>query len=323
MNTYLEGRLPLLATKELDDGMRRADAWLLSHGVTAVQDATPTNSPARWRLIAGFKEGGLLTPRVVFMPGIAHLASFAAAGLGHGSGDESLRLGHAKIMLTQTAGALAPSREELDALVTEAHDAGFHVAIHAVEAEAVMAAARALDAAREGVDLRPRDRIEHASELPPEALEQVTRSGATVVTNPGFLYFSGARYQAQVAPEAQPWLYRIGALQRRGVPLAFGSDAPVELPEPLAEVYAAVTRRSDQGVATTPEEGIGVADALVAHTWGGAWAAGAEKWLGHIQEGMAADLVLLDRDPLQVEAEGLRELRVRMVLAGGQVVWEG
>ena len=124
---------------------------------------------------------------------------------------------------------------------------GYPVAVHCVEAEAVRAAADVLGRIRPPEGSAAPHRIEHASELPPEALEAVRSSGVMVVTNPGFIHFNGERYLRTVPAEEQPWLYRIGALHRAGVPLAFGSDAPVEMPEPLAELAAAVTRSSSEG----------------------------------------------------------------------------
>ena len=323
MDAYLGERISHLAEADLEAGFRRVDRWLASHGITTVHEATPSNDLPRWELLRSLKERGLLRPRVLFMPGIAALGGFVKRGMAYGGGDESLRLGPAKIMLTRTTGALAPSTEELGTLVERAHGLGFPVAIHAVEQEAVSAAAQAIASSRSGPATAGPDRIEHASELPPAVLERVADSGATVVTNPGFVYRSGERYRSQVSPELQPWLYRIGSLRRRGVPVAFGSDAPVEMPDPLREMYAAVTRRSRGGHVLGPEEGVEAEVALAAHTLGGAEAAGAGVWLGAIRAGMAADLTLLDRDPVVVEPEALEELRVRLTVMDGVVVWEG
>ena len=88
MDAYLQGRIPRLAEHEMDNGLRMADALLLAHGVTLVQDATPSNDVERWGLLRRLKERGLPTPRVVLMPGAAALHSFAERGMGYGSGDE-------------------------------------------------------------------------------------------------------------------------------------------------------------------------------------------------------------------------------------------
>ena len=321
MDAYLEERIPPLSLEELSEGMRRADAWLLSHGITTVHDASPGNDLSRWHLLRRFKEEGTLTPRALFMPGVRGLDGFLAEGLHYGSGDRSLWLGPAKVFPTMTTGAMVPSTEELRVLAQLARDAGFPVAVHAVENEVVEAAAEVIRTTGSPPGSPLRHRIEHASELSPSALGRVVESGAVVVTNPGFLFFGGERYRSEVAPEVQPWLYRIGSLQRRGVPLAFGSDAPVEMPATMAELYAAVTRRSARGVPLSIEEGITADEALRAHTVGGAHAAGAESWLGALKPGMAADLVVLDRDPFVLQPEALREVMVQTTIVDGQVVW--
>ena len=69
--------------------------------------------------------------------GYSRLAEFRSAGIPWGAGDSQLRLGHAKIMLTMTTGALEPNVESLSDMVNNAHLSGFPVAIHAIEQEAI------------------------------------------------------------------------------------------------------------------------------------------------------------------------------------------
>jgi len=168
--------------------------------------------------------------------------------------------------------------------------------------------------------LRPglRHRIEHASECPPHVLEAVRRSGAVVVTNPGFIHHSGDRYLAEVAKDLQPWLYRIGALHRAGVTVAFGSDAPVELPDPIVQVSAAVTRRSSSGQAVGEFEAVNMETALRMHTVAGSHASGLETRSGVIAPDMPADLVLLDGDPLRASPDALMGMRILKTLVGGE-----
>jgi len=144
-----------------------------------------------------------------------------------------------------------------------------------------------------------------------------------VVTQPGFIYASGTQYLARVPADMQPYLYRLGALARSGVKLAFGSDAPVADPDPLLGIYGAVTRRSAEGPRVAAEEGIGVEDALRYSTVGPAVAAHMETQVGVVRPGMLADLVLLKRDPTSAEPEELLATEVALTLIGGQVVWEG
>ena len=319
MGAYLADRVPLLAPDDLESSVRESNAWLLSRGVTAVQDASPDNDLSRLRLLTRMIDNGHLLPRLTFMPGIRNLDEFQEWR----AEECGPRLGHAKIMLTASTGALSPTPEELEVLVREAVGRGYPVAVHCVEADGVRAAADVLGRVRPPEGSGAPHRIEHASELPPVALEAVRSSGAMVVTNPGFIHFGGERYLRTVPAEEQPWLYRIGALHRSGVPLAFGSDAPVEMPEPLAELAAAVTRSSiEGGLLGSASEAVSAHEVVRIAIRGGAHAAGAGAWLGALRPGTAADLVLLDGDPFRREPAEWPRLRVLATIVGGRVAWE-
>jgi predicted amidohydrolase YtcJ len=327
MNDYLDGVIPPLSRDEMERGIGQFNEQCLALGITSLQDATPGNDPERWEMFAGLKERGLLTPSLTLMAGAEHLPRFLENGFHFGYEAHGLRLGSAKIMVTMTTGSLQPSGDELGRLVREAHDSGFQVAIHAVEAEAVEEAIGAIGAIRlsgEGSvagDLR--HRIEHCSECPPHLVEKLARDGITVVTQPGFLYHSGERYLAQVPGDRLPWLYPMGSMKAAGVPLAAGSDAPVIPMNPLLGIYAAVTRKAESGEAVLPGEAMSVEDALRMYTLGSAYASFKEHVIGSVEEGKGADLVLLDRDPTAVAQEEIKDIRVLMTVAQGEVVWQG
>ena len=315
MSSFLDGRIPRLSERELEHGVRRADRLMLSRGITSVQDATPSNSPERWDLLARLKRTGSLTPRLTVMAGVEHIGRFLERGLGPGSGDHHMDVGPAKLMLSVDAGRLEPSVDELAEAVRSAHETGFQAAVHAVEASAVEAAADILDGAR-------RDRIEHCSECPPSVLRKLRGSGIVVVTQPRFIYDSGARYLCQVADDVRPWLYRVRSLQEAGV-VAASSDAPVSEPHPLLGMYAAMTRRSEGGDLVGADEAVSAESALAMHTVNAAYAARHESNRGTIEAGKLADLALIDRDPTAVEPHELLSARVSLTMVGGRVVWSG
>lgn len=322
MNVFVSGRMGHLPEEGQFLGLDKLNTLLLSQGITAVQDATHTNSLERWRMLKSAKDEGKLAPRVTFMPGIAHLDEFLRAGLHYRAGTPDIHIGPAKVMLTATAGALHPSQEELSEQVAHSFRCEFPVAIHAVEAELVEAAIEAIEQAS-GISpaLVARSRIEHCSECPPALLDKIRMVGVQVVTQPGFLYYSGRRYLATVPKERQTWLYRTGSLQRAGVPLAFGSDAPVIPPNPLIGLYAAITRRAETGEVVLAAEGMSLTEALRAYTVGGSFASG-QGSSGTIEVGQPADLVVLSADPAGAEPEALLKTRVEATVIGRQVVWE-
>ena len=107
------------------------------------------------------------------------------------------------------------------------------------------------------------------------------------------------------------WQYPFGDLFRDGACLAMGSDWPVSSPDPLQAIHIAVNRTDLAAPAGTPpldaEQGLSLATALAAYTSGSAYINGVDDRSGTIAPGMAADLVVLDRNPFDgpVEAIGL------------------
>lgn len=318
MTDFLDARIPRLSAAEIDKGVALANRRLLAAGIVSVHDATPVNSVERWDAMRQLRESGRFTPSVVIMAGADRIDGFADRGLSYGSGDGgSLTLGHAKIMLTQSGGSLHPAPDELSDIVTAAHGRGFPVAIHAVESDAVDAAAHALAANRaRGM----RDRIEHASECPPHTLEALRRARPIVVTQPGFIDESASRYLAELGA-ASKWLYRIWAIAESGLIVAAGSDAPASRPDPLTAIRAAVTRRDQAGATLNASEGVSAMQALRMHTTAAAYAACQEADRGSIAPGKRADLVVLSANPIAVPPDRLGEIKVTMTIVGGRIAW--
>jgi predicted amidohydrolase YtcJ len=304
---------------ELRKSVEEACRNLLKWGVTSLQDASPENDPERWDMLKGMQADRVARQRLTVMPGLRHLRSFVGRGLSYGAGGPGCHVGHAKLMVAMTTGAIYPSEEEIRSLVAEAHGLGFPVAVHAVEEEAITAVLRALGRGDAGFS----DRVEHCSEATPGVQALLKESGVTVVTQPGFIYESGERYAAQVSADILPWLYPLRSLRDMGLSLAAGSDAPVAQPDPWRGIYAATTRRDASGLALHPEQRLSLEEALHLYTAGAASASGEGGVTGMVRPGMVADLALLDRDVTLVESDGLLNCGVSLTMIGGEVVWEG
>lgn len=324
MHSFLRQRLGNLRNpEEFAAGMQAAARLLVGYGITSMQDAGADNGTDRWQTFQRLQLEGILPCRVTMFAGIHRIAEMAAVGLSFGSGDLSLRVGHAKIMLTLTSGALNPTPAELGAMIGDAHSLGFPVAIHCIENEAISAAAKAL---RDNVAPELRDRVEHCAEGTPALVDAVRRSGAAVVTQPGFIYHNGPSYRENVEARLLPHLYPVGALLRAGVPTAFGSDAPVIDPNPWPAIYSAVTRRTCDGLPLTGEgadgQSVTVADALRMYTLSSAEAEGSSEDKGSITPGKLADLVLVNADPFTANPCELRGVRPVLTIVGGMIAWE-
>ena len=352
LSAFLRQRLGTSGNQEeREKGVLALNNTLLSYGITSVQDAGADNGLDRWQAFKSMQASDRLSCRVAMMLGASRLAELQSEGLVWGGGDW-LRLGNVKVMLTLTTGSLQPTEEALRVTVDQAHSAGFPVAIHAIEQEAVSAAAAVLRESSYrleipptplfkgrqggisslgpalGRGILPRDRIEHCAECPPQLVDLVRAAGATVVTQPGFIYWNGDDYLQRVEPSLLPHLYPVGALLKAGVPMAFGSDAPVIDPNPWPGIYSAVTRKTSGGNSLPPNDHrstrrqeVSVLEALRMYTIAGAHAEGTERRKGTIQPGKLADLVLLDTDPSEATPARLKDIRAHLTIVGGRVVW--
>ena len=315
--------MPPLSEAQLNQGITLANQHYLSQGITSLQEATVVNSLSQWQKFRRFKDTGQMKSRIYLMPGAEMVSDFKEAGLTFRSGDSQLRLGGAKIILSEATGQLYPPQPELNQQVFNAHRAGFQLAIHAVQQSTVAAALTALEYAHSQFpQAGRRHRIEHCSECPPPLLERLIKLQAVVVTQPPFLYYSGERYLAMVPADMLPWLYRFKSFLNSGLIVAASSDSPVVPDNPLIGVYAAVTRQAESGQPLSAEERISASQALVMYTVNAAYASFEEDVKGSISPGKLADMVLLSDDPTKVPPEQIRDITVEMTIIGGEVVWE-
>ncbi len=300
---------------QMEQAIRDFGSRLLAYGITAVTDAGPSNGLDRWRYFQWATGDGTLPLRLTMMVGFDRLEEMQAADLNYGATANQglLAVGHAKIMLTASTGQLRPDPDRLAEMAAHAHELGFPVAIHAVERDAIVAAALAISDAppliADGGNRIP-DRIEHCAECPPDVLELVAQSGAMAAPNPGFLHYDGERYLRTVTADLLPHLYPVAALADRQVPVVLGSDAPVVEPNPWASMAAALSRQTAGGADIGGMKMLSVAEALALHS-------------GHrrIAPGMPADLAVVEPDPFGTSAARLPTVRAAATVVAGRLVW--
>jgi len=321
MNTFVDGKMPSLTEDELESGIRLANEAFLANGITSLQDATWNNSAGRWQLLRRLKERGELLPRVSMMTGADALEE--RPSFSYGGSAEHLHLGPVKLIIQTATGSLNPPQEELNRLVLKVHGMGLQLAFHVDETETLEAAITALEYALPRVP-RPdhRHRMEHCSVCPPHLMKRLKETGAMVVTQPPFIYYSGERYLATVPPGDLKWLYAIGSLRSAGIRVAASSDAPVVPFNPLVGICAAVTRGAASGQTLLPHESTSPLEALQAYTIDAAYADFEENSKGSISRGNLADLVVLSDDPRAVPPEQIKDIQVLTTILDGKAVWQ-
>jgi predicted amidohydrolase YtcJ len=319
------------AAPSMDEMLDAARAGLriaAARGVTAIHDKDGWLGSLE--LFQRLRESGELTLRVWQSIPADRLPYLRELGLRSGFGDDLLRVGYLKAFMDGTLGSATArlldgsgveltSAERLAEIVREAAAAGWPVGVHAIGDAANRAA---LDAFESTADAwRPlglRQRIEHAQLLDAADLARFAAIG--VAASVQFSHAPSDRDLADRVWEGHPGAYAYRSLLDAGARLANGSDAPVEELDPLAGVAAAVLRTIDERPAWRPEQAIRVEEALRATCVEPAWLARDERRRGTLAPGMLADLVVVDRDPLECPPQQLRDLRVLGTVLGGDII---
>lgn len=334
--------IPRPSAHELARMMLLAQAEAHRRGLTGVHDFDRTLA---FEAFQELRRSGELSLRV--LKGIPHemLGQAISFGLRTGFGDGMLRLGPVKMFADgalgpQTAWMLAPyegtwstgiptlNEEQLLSDILRANSAGLACAVHAIGDAACHVVLNAFERAalhlnREGKSGGLRNRIEHAQLVHPNDISRF--AGLSVIASMQPLHATSdmliaERHWGARCETAYAWK----SLLESGARLAFGSDCPVETPDPLAGIHAAVTRRRADGSPEPdgwrPAQRLSVEQAVHGYTIGAAYAAGREAELGSIAPGKLADLTVLDRDIFTIAAQEIRETQVAATIVEGKFV---
>jgi len=209
---------------------------------------------------------------------------------------------------------------------------GFQVHFHALGDKAVRVALDALSGLPPHERAARRHHLAHLQFIRPEDVDRFAGLDAAANFQPLWACHSPQIDRLTipyVGPDREDWIYRIGALHAKGVPLAFGSDWPVSSPDPLQAIHVAVNRRMSPrlGRAGTPEtetpflphEAIPVGVAVEAYTAGVAYV-NHDDTAGRLAEGFRADVAVLNQDLFEIPTLEIGDTSVDVTIARGQVV---
>ncbi len=295
-----------------------------------------------FRAFQKLRADGELKLRVLMQIPEESLDAAVRLGLQSGFGDEWLRFGGVKLFSdgalgSHTAAMLEPygdrpddygivvlEPERLRHLADEASEAGIALFVHAIGDRANRNVLDAIESTRSaGKGLRLRHRIEHAQLLHPDDIPRLARLGVVASMQPIHAtqdMLLAERLWGERCAGAYAWRSLLDA----GTVLAFGSDAPVEDPDVLKGIHAAVTRRRADGSPGPqgwhPEQRISVEEAVRAYTVGAAYASGEETIKGTLSPGKLADLVVLSRDIFTIDPIEILNTKVLATMIGGEFV---
>lgn len=221
---------------------------------------------------------------------------------------------------TPSRGMFMRDESELQRVIGEAHADGWQVAVHCTGdrgIDCIIEAYEQAQAATPRTDMR--HRIEHYSVPPKGGLARMKALGALVVTQPSFLTRMRRSILGAFGSRAET-CYPGRSVIDAGVTYIASSDAPTGSWSPWDGIADAVLRASDSGAPIGAGEAITVREAVHSYTVGGAFAMKHETWRGTLENGMAADLLVLDHDIFAADASPVRGTHVLMTMVRGVVV---
>ena len=239
------------------------------------------------------------------------------------------------------------TQDKLNAMAMERAKAGFQLGFHAIGDRAVEMALDAYAAAEAAIRqpaLPPRTRangprsemvpmkqtpphnlrfrIEHSQVVSAGDFNRYQQLGVIASMQPNHLLTDMAWAGARLGPEREKYAYAWKSFLDAGVPLAFGTDYPVEPITPYRGVYCGVTRENEAGTMSFhPEQKLTIGETLYAYTQGSAYAEFAEGWKGKLAPGYVADFVVLDRDLTAIPPHEILGTKVLRTVVGGETVY--
>jgi predicted amidohydrolase YtcJ len=342
--------IPAPTEEQVAEAISQAQKALWRMGVTGAHDFDRRRCFAALQIL---RQRGELRLRVLKSIPLEDLPHAAALGLRSGLGDDWLRIGGVKLFADgalgpQTAAMLQPyagdpqnrgmllmDAEEIFEHGRQALENGLPLAVHAIGDRAnheVLDAIRQLRHLEQelrqasAAPARPlRHRIEHVQVIHPDDTARLAQLGVVASMQPIHAtsdMLMADRYWGERAALSYAWKTQL----EHGARLAFGSDAPVESPNPFWGLHAAVTRRRQDGSPGPrgwyPEQRLSLEQALHGYTTGAAYVAGWEDRLGRLAPGYLADLIVLERDPFECPPDELYTLRPSGTMIGGEWVYQ-
>jgi len=336
----IDKAIPPRTPEQSDEALAKAQEQLLSVGVTGV--GSMSTSIDDWEAMKRAGEAGTLNVRLmVYLGGTKSLAVvpqptpwlyddrlravgiklFADGALG--SRGAWLKQPYAD--KPETRGLQFHSDAELLSLADTAAVHGFQVATHAIgdAANAQIISTYEQLAKKYGRDRRWR--IEHLQIADPADIPRLAPAGIIASMQPTHQTSDRPMAEKRLGPNRLAGAYAWQSVLKSGAKLAFGTDFPVESPNPFPGLAAAVSRQDMQGQPPggwLPSERLTFAQALSAYTRGAAYAGFAEDRIGALEPGEYADFIIVDRDPTAVDAQSLGRTEVLETWVAGKKVWE-
>ena len=338
----MNSAVPAPRPVERDLAFIEAQKVLHSFGITAVADMGTTIED--WQAFRRAGDNGSLTLRIMsYAAGPDQMTLIAGARPSPWLYDDKLRMNGVKLYLDGALGSrgawlkhpyaddpkntglplMAPA--QLRNVLVRAAQGGFQPAVHAIGTAANAEALNAIGEIAESFDGDRRWRIEHVQIVDPADLPKLAEHGIIASMQPVHQTSDMFMAEARLGPDRLGGAYAWNTILQLGGRLAFGSDTPVESPDPFAGFAAAITRSNAAGEpfgGWRPTERVNREQALSGFTADAAYAGFAEGRFGRLLPGERADFVMVDTDPLLATPDEIRATKVFETWVGGRKVYD-
>ncbi len=334
----IEAKVPPVSAAQRDRALVEAQRLMLSHGLTAAADMG--TSLDDWAAMRRAGAAGRLHVRILsYASGVEPLRAISRPTpwlFG-----ERLRMGGVKLYADgalgsrgawlkrpyadqATTGLRFHDDAELLRLARRACTAGFQLAIHAIGDAANDQVIRTYEQLKPACPRASRWRIEHAQVVDPADVPRIARAGIIASMQPVHQTSDRTMAEQRLDEPRLKGAYAWRTIAGSGARLAFGSDFPVEHPDPFPGLAAAISRQDPAGQPPggwRPEERVTFPQALGGFTRDAAYAAFAEAKIGSLEPGKWADFIFVDRDPTAPDPQALAGTRVIETWVAGRKIY--
>ena len=330
---------PAPSPQMMDRALEAAQEFLLSNGITTAADMG-TSKPG-WDAMRRVGDAGRLHMRIIgYADGSQPLAVTQPTGWLYG---DRLKLDGVKLYTDgalgsrgawlkqpyadkpDTRGLRFLTDAELREQAGRAAAAGFQLAIHAIGDAANAQAIGVFEGLGRTYAGDRRWRIEHLQIADPADIHRLAPAGIIASMQPVHQTSDRLMAEARLGPNRLDGAYAWQSVLRSGARIAFGSDFPVESPNPFPGLAAAVSRQDMGGQPPRgwlAHERLNLTQALNAFTRGAAYAGFAEQRIGSLEPGKWADFIIIDRDINGANPQELARTQVLETWVAGKKVWE-
>jgi len=337
----ITSKVPPPSEQTMAGALAKAQEILLATGITATADMG--TSIADWAVMNQAGRTGRLNLRIMaYSSGVGPIATIAPTGPSNWLYADRLRLGGVKLYsdgalgsrgayLKQpytdqpdTRGLRFLTDEELRAQANQAASKSLQLAIHAIgdAADAQVISAYEELSRKYGKDRRWR--IEHFQIADPADIPRLAPAGIIASMQPTHQTSDRLMAEKRLGPDRLAGAYAWQSVLKSGARIAFGSDFPVESPNPFPGISAAVSRQDMNGQPPggwLPEQRVSFEQALSGFTRDAAYAGFAEQKIGALEPGKWADFIIVDRDISEAGAMEIARTQVLETWVAGTKVW--